>query len=418
MMSFYDLSSNLRALFLGFVFAELCISLVLLLPAIKRKNIVPLILLPTSIVITFLMVVLYAADMQNSLFGYTKSSISEWLCEQPIIFSFIIVYIVFFLLLFTFIKEKSYQKNTITRSSIKESLDMLATGLCFSVENGRTVLVNNRMNELCYSLMGKDLQNANKFWDMLISGDIQGDAECLSKGDTPCCRLKDGSVWVFSREKIETFIQLTASDITQLYNVNNQLEIKNSELKAMNTRLKEYGENVVELTRSRERLETKVNIHRELGQALLATRRFLQNDILESPVEIWKKNISVLRMEANLPDEDPYKMFLQAADTIGVNIQMTGDFPEDVDIKNLFVSAAVEALTNAVRHGGAKTLYIDVVNQTNSYKVIFRNDGLQPTLPIREGGGLDSLRKKVQKTNGEMSVLTQPEIKLEIDISK
>lgn len=418
MMSFYDLSTNLRALFLGFVFAELCISLVLLQPAIKRKNTVPLILLPISIVITFLMVVLYGADMQNGLFGYTKSPVSEWLCEQPVIFSFVIVCVVLLLLLFIFFKEKYYRKNTITRSSIKESLDMLSTGLCFSVENGRTVLVNNRMNELCYLLIGKDLQNANNFWNMLTSGDIKGDAECLTKGDNPCYRFKDGSIWTFSQKKLESFIQLTASDITQLYNVNNQLEIKNSELKAMNTRLKEYGENVVELTRSRERLETKVNIHRELGQALLATRRFLQKEVDEPPIEIWKKNVSVLRMEANLPEEDPYRMFLQAAKTIGINIRMTGEFPEDIEIKNLFVSAAVEALTNAVRHGSATTLYIDVVDHSNFFKVVFKNDGVQPNAPIKEGGGLGSLRNRVQRAGGEMSVLTKPEFSLNIRISK
>ena len=86
MISFYDLSPNLRALFLGLVFAELCVSLVLLQPAIKRKNTIPLILLPLSIVTTFLMVVLYGADMQNSIFGYTKSPVSEWLCKQPVIY--------------------------------------------------------------------------------------------------------------------------------------------------------------------------------------------------------------------------------------------------------------------------------------------------------------------------------------------
>ena len=97
---------------------------------------------------------------------------------------------------------------------------------------------------------------------------------------------------------------------------------------------------------------------------------------------------------------------------------MTGDFPEDVEIKNLFISAAVEALTNAVRHGSATTLYIDVVKQKNSFKIVFKNDGIQPTLPIKEGGGLGSLRKKVQKINGEMSISTQPEFSITLTVYK
>lgn len=418
MMNFYDLSPNIRSLFLGIIFTQLCFSLVLMSLSSRRKATISKLLLSVFAVSDFLLLILFGADMRSSIYGLERNVISQSFCEQPIIISVVIVALILVALVVIGIKETSYRKNTITRSSIKESIDKLNAGLCFAIPNGRTILVNAVMNKLCYALTGRDLQNADSFWNRISSNDIQNDVECLEKGDDPCYRLADGSVWRFSRKKLSSFVQITASDITQLYIVNNQLEIKNTDLKALNMRLREYGENVVELTRSRERLETKVNIHRELGQALLATRRFLQKEVDEPPIEIWKKNVSVLRMEANLPEEDPYKMFLQAAKTIGIKIQMTGDFPEEVEIKNLFISAAVEALTNAVRHGSATTLYIDVVKQKNSFKIVFKNDGIKPTLPIKEGGGLGSLRKKVQKINGEMSISTQPEFSITLTVYK
>ena len=418
MMNFYDISPNIRSLFLGLIFTQLCFSLVLMSLSSKRKATISKLLLSVFTVADFVLLILFGADMRSSIYGLERNVISHSFCEQPIIISVVIVASILISLVIIGIKEISYRKNTITRSSIKESIDKLNAGLCFAIPNGRTILVNAVMNKLCYALTGRDLQNADSFWNRLSSNDIQNDVECLEKGDNPCYRLADGSVWRFSRENLPSFVQIIASDITQVYAVNNSLQEKNKELKALNMRLREYGESIVELTRSKERLETKVNIHRELGQALLATRRYLQGASNESPVKIWEKNISVLRMESILPEEDSYKMFLDAAKSIGVEIKTTGKLPENSEIRNLFMSAAAEALVNGVRHGNASTVFIDLSENDDFYKICFRNNGQQPYLPIKEGGGLGSLRKKVERLCGEMSVLTRPDFLLIIEVKK
>ena len=418
MMNFYDISPNFRSLFLGLIFTQLCFSLVLMSLSSKRKVTVSKLLLSVFTVADFILLILFGADMRSSIYGLERNVISQGFCEQPIIISVVIVASILISLVVIGIKEISYRKNTITRSSIKESIDKLNAGLCFAIPNGRTILVNAVMNKLCYDLTGRDLQNADSFWNRLSSNDILNDVECLEKGNNPCYRLADGSVWRFSREHLPSFVQITASDITQVYAVNNSLQEKNKDLKNLNLRLREYGGNVDILTRSKERLETKVNIHRELGQALLATRKYLQGESDESPTKIWEKNISVLRMESNLPDEDTYKMFLEAAKSIGVNVKMTGCLPDNTEVKNLFLSAAAEALVNGVRHGNATTIYIDLSETSNTYTVKFRNNGKQPASPIIEGGGLGSLRKKVQRICGVMSVLTQPEFLIVIEVRK
>ncbi len=417
MMNFYELSPNIRSLFLGLIFTQLCLSLVLFSLS-RRKAIVSKFLLTISAVADFTLLILFGADMRSSIYGLERNVISQSFCEQPIIISIIVVVLILTALVVIGIKEISYRRNTITRSSIKESIDKLNAGLCFAIPNGRTILVNAAMNKLCYAITGTDLQNADSFWSRLSNNDIQNNVECLEKGENPCYRLVDGTVWRFSRENLDNFVQITASDITQVYEVNNNLQDKNEELQTLNMRLREYGDNVDRLTRSKERLETKVNIHRELGQALLATRRYLQGASNESPVKIWEKNISVLRMESNLPEEDSYKMFLDAAKSIGVEIKMTGELPENSEIRNLFMSSAAEALVNGVRHGNATTIFIDVSETNDFYKICFRNNGQQPGLPIKEGGGLGSLRKKVERLCGEMSVLTKPEFLLVIEVNK
>lgn len=418
MMNFYDLSPNSRSLFLGLIFTQLCFCLVLLSLSSRRKATISKLLLSVFAVADFFMLILFGADMRSSIYALERNVISHSFCEQPIIISIIVVVLILTALVVIGIKEILYRRNTITRSSIKESIDKLNAGLCFAIPNGRTILVNAAMNKLCYAITGTDLQNADSFWSRLSNNDIQNNIECLEKGENPCYRLTDGSVWRFSRENLDSFVQIIASNITQVYKVNNNLQDKNEELQTLNMRLREYGDNIDRLTRSKERLETKVNIHRELGQALLATRRYLQGASNESPVKIWEKNISVLRMESILPEEDSYKMFLDAAKSIGVEIKITGELPQNSEIRNLFMLAAAEALVNGVRHGNASTIFIDVYETDDYYNISFRNNGQQPDLPIKEGGGLGSLRKKVERLCGEMSVLTQPEFLLVIKINK
>jgi hypothetical protein len=73
--------------------------------------------------------------------------------------------------------------------------------------------------------------------------------------------LQDGTVWSFSHEDLNGIYQLSAADTTQIQAVTDELKEKNIELAALNLRLRKHGENVDELTRSKERLETKARIH-------------------------------------------------------------------------------------------------------------------------------------------------------------
>ena len=419
MMNFYDISPNIRSLFLGLIFTQLCFCLVLISLSSRRKATISKLLLSVFTVADFVLLILFGADMRSSIYGLERNVISQSFCEQPIIISVVIVALILIALVVIGIKEISYRKNTITRSSIKESIDKLNEGLCFAIPNGRTILVNAVMNKLCYALTGRDLQNADSFWNRLSSNDIQNDVECLEKGDNPCYRLADGSVWRFSRENLPSFVQITASDITQVYAVNNSLQEKNKDLKALNMRLREYGENIVELTRSRERLETKTRIHGELGQVLLATRRYLLDTTTDAPVDLWKKNIAMLRKEAKAEQEEmPLEMLSRIADATGIKLDVSGEMPVDEKVQKLFMEASAEALTNAISQEKKKTLEIILTETESSYSITFKNDGVKPTEPIVEGGGLTNLRRKVEEQFGTMEISIEPEFSLNVTVRK
>ena len=421
MIGFCDLHYAVKAIFLVVTFVAVCSSICLLPRVFSRKKLIPKLLVPLCFVFSGAMLVLFAAQVKSAHPSWRISPIVESVTALPVILPILLLLAVIAALLTIVIQERKFEKNSITRSSVKESLDWLSTGLCFAYKNGMVMLVNHRMNDLSHTIFGRDLQNANAFWKNLNDGETQAGIMRLSMGANPSFRLPDQTVWTFAREVIDGITQLTAAETTRLNKLTEELKEKNAELTAMNYRLRKYGENVDELTREKERLETKVRIHRELGQALLMTRRYLQGetDHRQELLDVLNRNIAMLRLESeSQKNDEPLDMLLKAARSAGIEVLITGKMPEQEDANRLFFEAATEALTNAVRHADAKSLHIAFSEDHNAYSVCFTNDGSKPQNKIVEGGGLGSLRQKTEQIGGTMEVLYQPEFVLKLTVLK
>ena len=416
MISYYDISMPMRCLVILCLFLLVCMGGYLIGPAFRRKKLHPKLLLPLSIMICVVPMIIYVAEARAKLRQLQIPSVSLWLCKQSIMVPMIVILFVTVYYGCLILGEHRFRSHTITRSSIREGVDQITSGLCFYVEGGRIILSNSRMNELCHTIVGRDLQNADLFWKILSGGEINSGVERLSFGKYPNFRLPDGSVWTFAREELDGFIQLTAADTTLQQSLTDELREKNLDLAAMNLRLRKYGENVDELARAKERLETKVRIHGELGQALLAARRYLVDpNAQEPPLDIWRRNISMLRKEMeSKSSEDPLQILEKAAASAGVELVIRGKLPTEREYRQFFLVAASEALTNAVFHGDAKTLYVDLQKEESRWLMRFTNDGVQPKQPITEGGGLGSLRRKAESIGAAMKVESSPEFVLTI----
>lgn len=410
-MTYYDLTIPLRSLILLVLFLEVCVGGCLLPMVFQRRNRMQRVLVPAGILGSCVLLILYTAEARATLLSQKLPAAAKWLCQQPLLLSLAIILIVFGYELYAAYQVWQFRKNTITRSSIKVGIDKLSSGLCFYNKDGRVVLVNRKMNELCFRITGSDLQNAESFLKTLEAGQLQDGVERLTWGDSLSFRLPDGSVWSFSHEVLGEIQQLSAADITQTHTVAEQLEEKNQQLTALNVRLKEHNQNVEELARVRERLEMKARVHSNLGQALLTTRKYLLGEQSGTPVplDIWKQNIAMLLQQAEQKKEDqPMAMLSSVAKSIGVALEIHGQIPADASVETLFAQAGAEALTNAVRHAGARTLTIRLEESPQAYTITFSNDGVQPEGEIVEGGGMSSLRRKVEYSGGEMRVVSQP----------
>ena len=377
----------------------------------KKQGRVKQILLPLCTLAVAAMLLLYASVIRAERAPAHIPAISLWFEQQPVIFPLLIAAAIaaFFAMVIT--EEFKRRRNAITPSSVKESLDQLETGLCFSQPNGLVLLTNHRMNELSHTLFGAALQNANLFWQALVSGESANGTIRVASGDHPEFRLADGTFWSFRRDLLDGVIQLTAADTTRQHQLVGELQDKHRDLEAMNARIRSYGEKVDEYIIARERLETRVNLHGFLGQALLMTRHYLQYETgnPQKIIDIWQRNIDVLRMEAEPHQEtDTLASLKNAAKAIGMQVHISGRLPANGQIRKLIASMGAEALTNAVRHAGAKQLWIDVEETDNEYVIRYTNDGTLPTDPITEGGGLSTARRKVEAAGGRMKIETSP----------
>ena len=419
-MTYFDLSIPMRCLILLGCFLSIGIGGYLITGVYRRKSRQHHLLLFCAIALNAVILILYVGEARANLRSLEVPEISSWLCSQSVFWPLLLLAATAAYYVHLIREEWHYRENTIDRSSIKEGVDQISSGLCFYIKGGRVILANSRMNALCHTIAGHALQDAEAFWKTLSGCEVQPGVKRLAFGLYPCFRLPNGTVWSFAREELDGFIQLTAADTTQQQALTDELRDKNLELAALNLRLRKHGENVDELARSRERLETKVRIHGELGQALLAARRYLLDESTqEPPVDIWRRNIAMLRKEMESKrTEDPMQILRKAADSAGVQLNIQGQMPQDTEYRQVFLWAASETLTNAVFHAGARTLNVNLTDTDTEWFMRFTNDGARPTKPITEGGGLSSLRRKLESMGAAMTVESSPEFALTVTVRR
>ena len=290
--------------------------------------------------------------------------------------------------------------------SVKESCDHLPSALCFAWENGQPCLKNLKMDELSHLITGEALLNANDFWKTM---ELQ-----------PIVTLENGQTWNFERVQMEasgrTVYQISGTNITEEAQLQWELEEDNLRLKAMNRRLRQYGQDVQEATREKEILRAKTRVHDQIGHALLQTRQFLsgtQGDA-ESVCAAWRQNVRLLLGKyADEQHVDTFDQLAHAACAIGVTIARRGAFPaENTESAQLVEAAAHECLTNLVRHAGGTRLEIIGEKTASGWRVRYLNDGSTPSGPIVEGSGLSALRTRTVAAGGKMDIEYAPRFEL------
>lgn len=343
--------------------------------------------------------------------GAAPDRLTELFGRVPALFVAAAAVLLAVFVVYDVVRQQRISEVMLTPMSIKESNDKLPSGLCFCDERGAVLLVNHRMDGLCFRLTGDALLNAAEFWRRLSEGEVMPEVRPVITGERPMFELDDGGVWLFERvrlgfERAEIY-QITAADVTGRFRLGEELDEEIRSLRRMNEELRAYGDTMYELTREEELLAAKVSIHDSIGQALLTARRYIESgdETIDHSrlLQIWRYSVELLRHEGSVESADsPIKELEEAAKLVGVKLVANGEPPGESGALRLMTVAALECINNAARHAGATELYISSREENGRYILEFTNNGDAPEHEIIEGGGLSELRRKAEKEGAQM----------------
>ena len=286
-------------------------------------------------------------------------------------------------------------RTSITPGTIKLYLDQVPCGVCCWQDNGRVLFSNICMNRLCEAVTGEPLLNGSAFRDAV----------------GPAILTAEERVWRFSCRDFtldgELLHEMIASDITAEYAKTRALERDKAELSALNRELQTYYRSIDETVRRQELLQARVNIHDEMNRLMLSTMAADSGDpaALDRIFLRWEQNALLLGKAAE-EDRDASDMLEQLASALGIRLILKGTLPETLSERQraLFWSAAREALVNALKHGGAKTLTISFAGTERAPLCRFTNDGKPPRGEVRFTGGLANLAMVAGEQGASVSV--------------
>ena len=291
-----------------------------------------------------------------------------------------------------------------TSKMIRNAINTYPDGICFAAADGRPILANKKINDVCYTLTGHTITNATAMWR-----ELAGIAISQPHGEnTILCGLTDGTVWQFQKKLLTVekaqITQYTASDITELYAYRNRLSENNRLVTELHDRQRELLQNIVQNNLDKELLRAKMRIHDAFGRLLIMTKKELTEGHTEenqqSLFTAWENVIADMENAAVVPDlreSSPQNELIQVANLIGCRVEFRGKQPTERKALLLLYAAIREALTNAVKHAGADQLTIHLSESSGNYHVEIHSYGRAATRAIQEGGGLSSLRKRLEQ---------------------
>ena len=307
-------------------------------------------------------------------------------------------------------REYRRSKNELSAFSIKEAIDKLPMGICFSDPLGRIILCNDLMRNLVFLLSDRSLQIINDFDATLLKEDYSV--------------FPDGTVWQFRTQAVavngnDRWRQITAQNVTELYRGYIRQNEINEELREVNGRLREMYERMADDIKEKENLELKVYIHDTIGRSLLTIRDIIENGAdADGKLEALREAVSVLssdRARLNCTMDE----VRETAEKLGVTVRIEGSLPSGSTAEALTAAAVAECVTNCVRHAGGNEVYVRIAARNSAvYDITITNNGNKPEGPISEGSGLSGLRRRIEAAGGEMHTAFSPRFALLITLTE
>jgi len=341
----------------------------------------------------------------------------------PVMYLWILEAVLFIYAGLGYIRRMRSTKYVLSRKSIKEGSDNLPDGICFFDERGTVRLINRKMMSIGVMLFGKEIQTLDELHTALSNPLVA--VERLDKA-VSLYRFPDGTVRRFAERTItdrdgETVTEVIATDVTELYVKQAELNVENARLADVNRRMKWLLDNMSDIVREEEILSMKIRVHDEIGHGILSAKKVLlqQQDIavIREKAALWETAVDLLYRANNMPPfPDEWETVEACAEDLGVEIELDGEMPEQIFQRHLLILAVRECLTNCVRHAGGSRIFVALDSGEEGIACVITNNGIAPKGNIIEGGGLSGLRRRIEREGGTMKLQSSPRFSLTVTL--
>lgn len=220
-------------------------------------------------------------------------------------------------------------------------------------------------------------------------------------------------------------IQAQMKENQRIVSLNKRLNMANEQLEIMNLQLKEYAVEIEKMAETRERNRLAREIHDTLGHALTgisvgidaclttidvsieATKQQLNviGNVARQGIMDVRRSVSKLRPDAleNLKLEEALNnMITEIGKVTKTNIYFNSQIKSlkfKPDEEDTIYRVVQEGITNAIRHGEAAEISINIARKDKQLNIVIKDNG-KGCAEIKQGFGLRHIKERVRLLNG------------------
>lgn len=236
-------------------------------------------------------------------------------------------------------------------------------------------------------------------------------------------------------------IRIQMSETEKMQSLNDRLNLVNEELQNANVRLEAYAKESEKMAQTKERNRLAREIHDTLGHALTGIITGIEAcmalmDVapeatkiqMAAIAEVARQGITDVRRSVNALRPDALEKFSLEEALVNVVEDMrraTGAEIEyrclaeldrcNSDEEEVIYRIVQESITNAIRHGKASCVWIDINRKFNLLKINIRDNGIG-CKDIKKGFGLHHMEERLDMLHGSLWFNGDDGFKIEVEI--
>lgn len=289
---------------------------------------------------------------------------------------------------------------------IKAALDHLSDGIVFCNRFGQASYLNEAMWHYLKAFNISTHIKATEQYRALKQAAYRGD-------DDSGYFLREGNRYLYLKGSFVNgrLSQFYLADVTQQEQLNNDLQSAINHLKDAVQDLRDALADTPSVRTEHERKIIRGDVHDNLAQKLSVLRLAMERPQTISMTDLKSRLMSFSDYARN---EHPEKLenIIHVLSLIDVELTVDGQLPEDERYRALILKIIKEASTNAIRHGNAHHIHVDLKKAEDGLHLVIRNNGSVPGT-IQEGNGLRNIRYHLESVQGRLTTDCRNDFALE-----